>query len=97
MDRKVEETVESRLKDAHLEREASEAREAGLAAQLDSAKDALQSLQKLHDQTQSQLFDVRSEAEARKAAKQYELEGLMEELEKAQARVPRVWSGLTRG
>lgn len=99
IDRKVEEAVALKLKDADRRHEAFEERESALLAQLESTNEALQNLQKVHDNTQSQLFDLRTEVEASKAAKQDELEALMEEVEKAQERaqgLERVNEGLSR-
>jgi chromosome segregation ATPase len=99
IDRKVDEAVALKLKDADHKHEAFEEQESALLAQLESTNEALQNLQKVHDNTQSQLFDLRTEVEASKAAKQDELEALMEELEKAQERaqgLERVNEGLSR-
>ncbi|KAL9254855.1 CASP-like protein [Drosera capensis] len=62
-------------------------REQSLQDQLRQAKDSVTTMQKLHELAQSQLFELRAQSEEERAAKQSELNLLMDEVERAQSRL----------
>nr|GME12217.1 protein CASP-like [Ipomoea batatas] len=62
-------------------------REQLLQDQLRQAQESVSNMQKLHELAQSQLFEVRAQSEEEGAAKQSEVNLLMDEVERAQARL----------
>ncbi|KAJ7969655.1 Protein CASP [Quillaja saponaria] len=77
-----------------FERKASESRhfvyvclEQALQDQLRQAKGSVSNMQKIHELAQSQLFELRAQSEEERAAKQSEVNLLMDEVERAQTRL----------
>ncbi|KAJ0047729.1 hypothetical protein Pint_16434 [Pistacia integerrima] len=62
-------------------------REQSLQDQLRQAKESVSTMQKLHELAQSQLFEVRAQSDEERAAKQSEVNLLMDEVERAQTRL----------
>nr|KJB34365.1 hypothetical protein B456_006G062600 [Gossypium raimondii] len=62
-------------------------REQSLQDQLRQAKESVSNMQKLHELAQSQLFELRAQSEEDRAAKQSEVNLLMDEVERAQTRL----------
>ncbi|KAK1302498.1 Protein CASP [Acorus calamus] len=63
------------------------AAERSLQDQLRQAKESVSNIQKLHESAQSQLFEFRAQSEEERAAKQSEVNLLMDEVERAQTRL----------
>ncbi|KAF6147118.1 hypothetical protein GIB67_036837 [Kingdonia uniflora] len=91
MEEKVKEIVEikqrSLAEDNQKTLEVLKEREEQLQDQLRQAKDSVSTMQKLHELAQSQLFEVRAQSEEERAAKQTEVNLLMDEAERAQTRL----------
>ncbi|GAB2209540.1 hypothetical protein Droror1_Dr00026758 [Drosera rotundifolia] len=91
MEEKVKEIVEIKQRNFAEENqktlEVLKEREQSLQDQLRQAKDSVTTMQKLHELAQSQLFELRAESEEERAAKQSELNLLMDEVERAQSRL----------
>ncbi|KAI5660172.1 hypothetical protein M9H77_28965 [Catharanthus roseus] len=91
MEEKVKEIVE--IKQRSLAEENQKAleiikeREQALQDQLRQAQESVSTMQKLHELAQSQLFEVRAQSEEERAAKQSEVNLLMDEVERAQSRL----------
>lgn len=91
MEEKVKETVE--IKQRSLAEENQKAfelikeREQALQDQLRQAQESVSTMQKLHELAQSQLFEVQAQSDEERAAKQSEVNLLMDEVERAQARL----------
>lgn len=91
MEEKVKEIVEMKQRSLAEENqktlEVLKEREQSLQDQLRQAKDSVATIQKLHELAQSQLFEVRAQSEEEWAAKQSEVNFLMDEVERAQTRL----------
>ncbi|KAL6909441.1 hypothetical protein ACP4OV_001722 [Aristida adscensionis] len=91
MEEKVREMVEmkqrSMAEDSQKTLEALKDRERALQDQLRQATESVKNMQKLHESAQSQLFELRTQSEEDRAAKEAEVSLLMDEVERAQARL----------
>ncbi|XP_043716325.1 protein CASP isoform X2 [Telopea speciosissima] len=91
MEEKVKEIVEIKQRSFAEENqktlEVLKERERLLQDQLRQAKDSVANMQKLHELAQSQLFEVQAQSEEERAAKQSEVNLLMDEVERAQTRL----------
>lgn len=91
MEEKVKEIVEMKQRSLAEENqktlEVLKEREQSLQDQLRQAKESVATIQKLHELAQSQLFEVRAQSEEEWAAKQSEVNFLMDEVERAQTRL----------
>ncbi|KAG2535822.1 hypothetical protein PVAP13_9NG134400 [Panicum virgatum] len=91
MEEKVREMVEmkqrSMAEDSQKTLEALKDRERSLQDQLRQATESVKNMQKLHESAQSQLFELRTQSEEDRAAKEAEVSLLMDEVERAQARL----------
>ncbi|CAL4943994.1 unnamed protein product [Urochloa decumbens] len=91
MEEKVREMVEmkqrSMAEDSQKTLEALKDRERSLQDQLRQATESVKNMQKLHESAQSQLFELRTQSEEDRAAKESEVSLLMDEVERAQARL----------
>ncbi|CAK7349755.1 unnamed protein product [Dovyalis caffra] len=91
MEEKVKEIVEIKQRSLAEENqktlEVLKEREQSLQDQLRQAKESVGTMQKLHELAQSQLFEVRAQSEEERAAKQSEVNLLMDEVERAQTRL----------
>ncbi|KAJ6375747.1 hypothetical protein OIU77_000669 [Salix suchowensis] len=91
MEEKVKEIVEMKQRSLAEENqktlEVLKEREQSLQDQLRQAKESVATIQKLHELAQSQLFEVRAQSEEEWAAKQSEVNLLMDEVERAQTRL----------
>ncbi|AQK63544.1 Protein CASP [Zea mays] len=91
MEEKVREMVEmkqrSMAEDSQKTLEALKDRERSLQDQLRQATESVKNMQKLHESAQSQLFELRTQSEEDRAAKEVEVSLLMDEVERAQARL----------
>ncbi|KAJ9187301.1 hypothetical protein P3X46_002774 [Hevea brasiliensis] len=91
MEEKVKEIVEMKQRSLAEENqktlEVLKEREQSLQDQLRQAKESVANMQKLHELAQSQLFEVRAQSEEERAAKQSEVNLLMDEVERAQTRL----------
>ncbi|GMH17083.1 hypothetical protein Nepgr_018924 [Nepenthes gracilis] len=91
MEEKVKEIVEMKQRSLAEENqktlEVLKEREQSLQEQLRQAKESVATMQKIHELAQSQLFELRAQSEDEKAAKQSELNLLMDEVERAQSRL----------
>ncbi|KAK3007846.1 hypothetical protein RJ639_013455 [Escallonia herrerae] len=81
MEEKVKEVVEIK------QRSLAEENQKTLEDQLRQAQDSVSNMQKLHELAQSQLFEYRAQSEEDRAAKQSEVNLLMDEVERAQTRL----------
>ncbi|KAJ6843903.1 protein CASP [Iris pallida] len=91
MEEKVREIVEikqrSLAEDNQKTLEVLKEREYLLQDQLRQAKESVTNIQKLHEFAQSQLFELRAQSEEERAAKESEVNLLMDEVERAQTRL----------
>lgn len=91
MEEKVREIVEIRQRSLAEENqktlEVLKEREQLLQEQLRQAKESVMNMQRIHEFAQSQLFELRAQSEEERAAKQAELNLLMDEVERAQTRL----------
>ncbi|XP_062214810.1 protein CASP-like isoform X2 [Phragmites australis] len=91
MEEKVREMVEmkqrSMAEDSQKTLEALKDREWSLQDQLRQATESVKNMQKLHESAQSQLFELRTQSEEDRAAKEAEVNLLLDEVERAQARL----------
>ncbi|PSR95722.1 Protein CASP like [Actinidia chinensis var. chinensis] len=91
MEEKVKEIVEIKQRSLAEENQKTldvlKEREQLLQDQLRQAKESVSNMQKLHELAQSQLFEVRAQSEEERAAKQSEVNLLMDEVERAQTRL----------
>ncbi|XP_038679207.1 protein CASP-like isoform X1 [Tripterygium wilfordii] len=91
MEEKVKEIVEMKQHSLAEENqktlEALKEREQSLQDQLRHAKDSVSNMQKLHELAQSKLFELRAQSDEDRAAKQSEVNLLMDEVERAQTRL----------
>lgn len=91
MEEKVKEIVEIKQRSLAEENqktmEVLKEREQLLQDQLRQAKESVSNMQKLHELAQSQLFEVRAQSDEDRAAKQSEVNLLMDEVERAQTRL----------
>ncbi|XP_062212192.1 protein CASP-like [Phragmites australis] len=91
MEEKVREMVEmkqrSMAEDSQKTLDALKDRERALQDQLRQATESVKNMQKLHESAQSQLFELRTQSEEDRAAKETEVNLLMDEVERAQARL----------
>ncbi|KAL6010372.1 hypothetical protein ACLOJK_000803 [Asimina triloba] len=91
IEEKVRENVEIRQRSLAEENqktlEVLKERERFLQDQLRQAQESVSNMQKLHELAQSQLFEVRAQSEEEGAAKQSEVNLLMDEVERAQGRL----------
>ncbi|XP_031279054.1 protein CASP isoform X1 [Pistacia vera] len=91
MEEKVKEIVEIKQRSLAEENqkmlEVLKEREQSLQDQLRQAKESVSTMQKLHELAQSQLFEVRAQSDEERAAKQSEVNLLMDEVERAQTRL----------
>lgn len=91
MEEKVKEIVEMKQRSLAEENqktlEVLKEREQLLQDQLRQAQDSVSNMQKLHELAQSQLFEFRAQSEEDRAAKQSEVNLLMDEVERAQTRL----------
>lgn len=91
MEEKVKEIVEMKQRSLAEENqktlEVLKDREQSLQDQLRQAKESVSNMQKLHELAQSQLFELRAQSEEDRAAKQSEVNLLMDEVERAQTRL----------
>ncbi|GLT46916.1 hypothetical protein SLA2020_206430 [Shorea laevis] len=91
MEEKVKEIVEMKQRSLAEENqktlEVLKEREQILQDQLRQTKESVANMQKLHELAQSQLFEVRAQSEEERAAKQSEVNLLMDEVERAQTRL----------
>ncbi|WRX18047.1 CASP [Theobroma cacao] len=91
MEEKVKEIVEIKQRSLAEENqktlEVLKDREQSLQDQLRQAKESVSNMQKLHELAQSQLFELRAQSEEDRAAKQSEVNLLMDEVERAQTRL----------
>ncbi|CAI0547863.1 unnamed protein product [Linum tenue] len=91
MEEKVKEIVEMKQRSLAEENqktlEVLKDREQSLQDQLRQAKESVSNMQKLHELAQSQLFIVQAQSDEERAAKQSELNLLMDEVERAQTRL----------
>ncbi|XP_016188902.1 protein CASP isoform X2 [Arachis ipaensis] len=88
MEEKVKEIVEIKQRSLAEENqktlEVLKEREQLLQDQLQSAKESVSNMQKLHELAQNQLFELRAQSEEERAAKQSEVNLLMDEVDRAQ-------------
>ncbi|XP_059643508.1 protein CASP [Cornus florida] len=91
MEEKVKEVVEIKQRSLAEENqktlEVLKEREQLLQDQLRTAKESVSNMQKLHELAQSKLFEFRAQSEEERAAKQSEVNLLMDEVERAQTRL----------
>ncbi|GFZ12213.1 CCAAT-displacement protein alternatively spliced product [Actinidia rufa] len=91
MEEKVKEIVEIKQRSLAEENQKTldvlKEREQLLQDQLRQAKESVSNMQKIHELAQSQLFEVRAQSEEERAAKQSEVNLLMDEVERAQTRL----------
>ncbi|PIA63568.1 hypothetical protein AQUCO_00201125v1 [Aquilegia coerulea] len=91
MEEKVKEIVEIKQRSLAEENQKTldvlKERERLLQDQLRQAKESVSNMQKLHEFAQSQLFEYRAQSEEDRAAKQSEVNLLMDEVERAQSRL----------
>ncbi|GAB4860971.1 hypothetical protein Ancab_036131 [Ancistrocladus abbreviatus] len=91
MEEKVKEFVEIKQRSLAEENqkmlEVLKEREQALQDQLRQAQESVTTMQKIHELAQSQLFELRAQSEEERAAKQSELNLLMDEVERAQSRL----------
>ncbi|CAA7400853.1 unnamed protein product [Spirodela intermedia] len=91
MEEKVREIVEMKQRSLAEENqktlEVLKERELLLQDQLRQAKDSVVTMQKLQEFAQSQMFELRAQSEEERAAKQSEVNLLMDEVERAQTRL----------
>ncbi|KAL5722199.1 hypothetical protein ACHQM5_005747 [Ranunculus cassubicifolius] len=91
MEEKVKEIVEIKQRGLAEENQKTldvlKEREQLLQDQLRQAKESVSNMQKLHEFAQSQLFEYRAQSEEDRAAKQSEVNLLMDEVERAQSRL----------
>ncbi|KAK6921140.1 CASP, C-terminal [Dillenia turbinata] len=91
MEEKVKEIVEIKQRSLAEENqktlEVLKDREQSLQDQLRQAKESVSTMQKLHELAQSQWFELRAQSEEDRAAKQSEVNLLMDEVERAQTRL----------
>ncbi|XVE58724.1 hypothetical protein DITRI_Ditri04bG0192000 [Diplodiscus trichospermus] len=91
MEEKIKEIVEIKQRSLAEENqktlEVLKDREQSLQDQLRQAKESVANMQKLHELAQSQLFEFRAQSEEDRAAKQSEVNLLMDEVERAQTRL----------
>ncbi|KAJ8773132.1 hypothetical protein K2173_028309 [Erythroxylum novogranatense] len=91
MEEKVKEIVEMKQRTLDEENqktlEVLKDREQSLQDQLRQAKESVANMQKLHELAQSQLFEIRAQSEEERAAKQSEVNLLINEVERAQSRL----------
>ncbi|CAD5191494.1 unnamed protein product [Musa acuminata subsp. malaccensis] len=91
MEEKVREIVEIKQRSLAEENqktlEVLKERELLLQDQLRQAKESVVNMQKLHEIAQSQLFELRTQSEEERAAKESEVNLLMDEVERAQTRL----------
>uniref|UniRef100_A0A7N0TZW0 Protein CASP n=1 Tax=Kalanchoe fedtschenkoi TaxID=63787 RepID=A0A7N0TZW0_KALFE len=91
MEEKVKELVEINKRSLAEENQKTldvlKERELILQDQLRHAKESVATMQKLHELAQSQLFEYRAQSEEERAAKQSEVNLLMDEVERAQTRL----------
>ncbi|KDP20098.1 hypothetical protein JCGZ_05867 [Jatropha curcas] len=91
MEEKVKEIVEMKQRSLAEENQKTlellKEREQSLQDQLRHAEESVANMQKLHELAQSQLFEVRAQSEEERAAKQSEVNLLMDEVERAQTRL----------
>ncbi|OVA20451.1 CASP [Macleaya cordata] len=91
MEEKVKEIVEIKQRSLAEENqktlEVLKERERLLQDQLRQAKESVSNMQKLHEFAQSQLFEFRAQSDEDRAAKQSEVNLLMDEVERAQTRL----------
>ncbi|KAF5730375.1 protein CASP isoform X1 [Tripterygium wilfordii] len=91
MEEKVKEIVDIKQRSLAEENqktlEALKEREQSLQDQLRHAKDSVSNMQKLHELAQSKLFELRAQSDEDGAAKQSEVNLLMDEVERAQTRL----------
>ncbi|KAJ4791347.1 Protein casp [Rhynchospora pubera] len=91
MEEKVKEMVEmkqrSLAEDNQKTLEALKERELSLQDQLRQATESVKNMQKLHEFAQSQLLELRTQSEEDRAAKEAEVNLLMDEVERAQSRL----------
>ncbi|XP_057747224.1 protein CASP-like isoform X2 [Arachis stenosperma] len=88
MEEKVKEIVEIKQRSLAEENqktlEVLKEREQLLQDQLQSAKESVSNMQKIHELAQNQLFELRAQSEEERAAKQSEVNLLMDEVDRAQ-------------
>ncbi|CAK8579566.1 unnamed protein product [Lathyrus sativus] len=88
MEEKVKEIVEIKHRNLAEENQKTleilKEREQLLQDQLQSAKESVSNMKKLHELAQNQLFELRAQSEEERAAKQAEANLLMDEVERAQ-------------
>lgn len=91
MEEKIKEVVEIKQRSLAEENqktlEVLKEREQSLQDQLRQAQESVSNMQKLHELAQSQLFEVHAQSEEERAAKQSEVNLLMDEVERAQTRL----------
>lgn len=91
MEEKVREIVEIKQRSLAEENqktlEVLKEREYLLQDQLRQAKDSVLNMQKLHEFAQSQMFELRAQSEEERAAREAEVNLLMDEVERAQTRL----------
>ncbi|ONK65299.1 uncharacterized protein A4U43_C07F35700 [Asparagus officinalis] len=91
MEEKVREIVEikqrSLAEESQKTLEVLKEREYLLQDQLRQAKESVMNMQKLHEFAQSQMFELRAQSEEERAARQAEVNLLMDEVERAQTRL----------
>lgn len=91
MEEKVKEVVEIKQRSLAEENQKTmdvlKEREQLLQDQLRQAKDSVSNMQKLHELAQSQLFEFQAQSEEERAAKQSEVNLLLDEVERAQTRL----------
>lgn len=91
MEEKVKEVVDIKQRSLAEENqktlEVLKEREQLLQDQLRQAQDSVSNMQKLHELAQSQMFEFRAQSEEDRAAKQSEVNLLMDEVERAQTRL----------
>ncbi|XP_059455364.1 protein CASP [Corylus avellana] len=91
MEEKVKEIVEMKQRSLAEENqktlEVLKDREQLLQDQLRQAKESVSNMQKLHELAQSQMFELRAQSDEDRAAKQSEVNLLMDEVERAQTRL----------
>ncbi|KAI4998385.1 hypothetical protein ZWY2020_053727 [Hordeum vulgare] len=91
MEEKVREMVEmkqrSLAEDSQKTLEVLKDRERSLQDQLRQATESVKNMQKLHESAQSQLFELRTQSEEDRTAKEAEVSLLMDEVERAQSRL----------
>ncbi|CAL5445125.1 unnamed protein product [Camellia sinensis] len=91
MEEKVKEIVEIKQRSLAEENQKTlellKEREQSLQDQLRQAQDSVSNVQKLHELAQSKLFEFRAQSEEERAAKQSEVNLLMDEVERAQTRL----------